>query len=102
MLGEQADTATQSMKALVGTERVQLWFHADIAQLIADSDSHVQAVNHPPEPRSVGRSRPFRNEITAQLAGGDPGTPTGSPAEIARYLSAGSKSMAAAVALMPS
>lgn len=43
--------------------------HADIAHVTAESGSRIRVVNHPPEPRSEGRSRPFRNEITAQLAG---------------------------------
>lgn len=44
-------------------------YHADIAHISADSESRVRAVNHPPEPRSQGRSRSFRNEIEARLAG---------------------------------
>lgn len=43
--------------------------HADIALITAASASHVHAVNHPPEPRSEGRARPFRNEIEARLSG---------------------------------
>lgn len=43
--------------------------HADIAQVTAESDRHIRASNHPPEPRSEGRASPFRNEIEAQLAG---------------------------------
>lgn len=43
--------------------------HADIARVTAWGDSQVQIVNHPPEPRSEGRGRPFRNEIHATLAG---------------------------------
>ena len=39
--------------------------HADIAHVTAESDSRIRAVNHPPEPRSEGRRRPFRNEIDA-------------------------------------
>lgn len=43
--------------------------HADIAHITAEPAGRVRAVNHPPEPRSEGRLRSFRNEITAQLAG---------------------------------
>jgi hypothetical protein len=43
--------------------------HADIAHITALSDRRIWAVNWPPEPRSEGRARPFRNEIEAQLAG---------------------------------
>ena len=43
--------------------------HADIAWITAESDRHIRAANHPPEPRSEGRASPFRNEIAAQLAG---------------------------------
>jgi hypothetical protein len=43
--------------------------HADIARVTAESGSRIRAVNHPPEPRSEGRERPFRNEIEATLAG---------------------------------
>jgi hypothetical protein len=43
--------------------------HADIAVITAESESRIRAVNHPPEPRSEGRSRAFRNEIAADLAG---------------------------------
>lgn len=43
--------------------------HADIAQVTADSDRHIRAANHPPEPRSEGRASPFRNVIEAELAG---------------------------------
>jgi hypothetical protein len=43
--------------------------HADIAHVTALSDRRIRAVNWPPEPRSEGRARPFRNEIEAQLAG---------------------------------
>ena len=43
--------------------------HADIAVITAESGSRIRAVNHPPEPRSEGRARPFRNEIAATLAG---------------------------------
>ena len=44
-------------------------YHADIAHIIAESGSRIRAVNHPPEPRSQGRRRGFRNEIDAALAG---------------------------------
>ena len=44
-------------------------FHADIAHVTIGPDSRIRAVNHPPEPRSEGRARPFRNEIDAALAG---------------------------------
>ena len=44
-------------------------YHADIAHVTAESGSRIRAVNHPPEPRSQGRARPFRNEIEAALAG---------------------------------
>lgn len=43
--------------------------HADIARIIVGPDDHIRAANHPPEPRSEGRPRPFRNEIDAALAG---------------------------------
>lgn len=43
--------------------------HADIAHIVAGSDSRIRALNHPPEPRSEGRTRPFRNEIAARLVG---------------------------------
>ena len=43
--------------------------HADIAHVAAESGSRVRVANYPPEPRSEGRSRPFRNEIEAGLAG---------------------------------
>lgn len=42
--------------------------HADIARVTAESASRIRAVNHPPAPRTEGRSSPFRNEITADLA----------------------------------
>ena len=44
-------------------------YHADIAHVTIGPDGRVRAVNHPPEPRSEGRPRPFRNEIDAGLAG---------------------------------
>ena len=47
----------------------QARFHADIAHVTIGPDGHIRAVNHPPEPRSEGRERPFRNEIDAALAG---------------------------------
>ena len=43
--------------------------HADIAHVTAESGSRIRAVNYPPEPRSEGRARSFRNEIEADLAG---------------------------------
>jgi hypothetical protein len=43
--------------------------HADIARVTALSGSELRARNYPPEPRSEGRSTPFRNEIEARLAG---------------------------------
>jgi hypothetical protein len=44
-------------------------YHADIAHVVAGPGDRIHAVNHPPEPRSEGRGRPFRNEIDAELAG---------------------------------
>jgi DNA-binding transcriptional regulator YiaG len=44
-------------------------YHADIAHVTIGTDGRVRAVNHPPEPRSEGRDRPFRNEIDGQLNG---------------------------------
>ena len=41
--------------------------HADIANITAGSDRHIRATNHPPSPRTEGRTSPFRNEIEAQL-----------------------------------
>lgn len=43
--------------------------HADIAHVTAGPDDRIRAVNHPPEPRSEGRGRSFRNEIGARLVG---------------------------------
>lgn len=43
--------------------------HADIAHVTVGPDDHIRAANHPPEPRSEGRARPFRNEIDAVLTG---------------------------------
>lgn len=43
--------------------------HADIAHVTVSPGGQVRAVNHPPEPRTEGRTRPFRNEISARLAG---------------------------------
>jgi hypothetical protein len=43
-------------------------YHADIAHIAAEGN-RILAVNYPPEPRSEGRRRPFRNEITASLYG---------------------------------
>jgi hypothetical protein len=51
------------------THAGQARYHADIALITASSGGHVHAVNHPPEPRSEGRARPFRNEIDARLIG---------------------------------
>lgn len=42
--------------------------HADIAHVTAESASRIRAVNHPPTPRTEGRSSPFRNEIVAEVA----------------------------------
>ena len=50
------------------THADQLHHHADIARVAAESASRVRAVNHPPTPRTEGRSSPFRNEIVADLA----------------------------------
>lgn len=47
----------------------KLRYHADVARVTIGPDGRVRAVNHPPEPRSEGRERPFRNEIDAALAG---------------------------------
>ena len=44
-------------------------YHADIAHITAGPGNRIRAVNHPPEPRSEGRSTPFRNEIEAALTG---------------------------------
>ncbi len=44
-------------------------YHADIAHVAAVAGDRIRAVNHPPEPRSEGRSTPFRNEIEAGLFG---------------------------------
>ena len=41
--------------------------HADIANITAESDRRIQAVNHPPQPRTEGRANPFRNQIEAEL-----------------------------------
>jgi hypothetical protein len=43
--------------------------HADIANVTADSERRIRAVNHPPEPRTEGRANPFRNRIEGELAG---------------------------------
>jgi hypothetical protein len=43
--------------------------HADIAHVAAVAEDRIRAVNHPPAPRSEGRSTPFRNEIEAGLFG---------------------------------
>ena len=37
--------------------------------MTAEAEGRIRAVNHPPEPRSEGRGRPFRNEIEAGLFG---------------------------------
>ncbi len=42
-------------------------YHADIAHIVAGPGNRIRAVNHPPEPRSEGRGRAFRNEIDAEL-----------------------------------
>jgi hypothetical protein len=44
-------------------------YHADIAHVTTGPDGRIRAVNYPPEPRSEGRPRSFRNEIDAGLAG---------------------------------
>jgi hypothetical protein len=44
-------------------------YHADVAWVTAEDESRIRAVNHPPEPRSQGRGKPFCNEIEARLAG---------------------------------
>jgi hypothetical protein len=43
-------------------------YHADIASIAAEGN-RILALNHPPEPRSQGRRKSFRNEITASLYG---------------------------------
>jgi hypothetical protein len=43
--------------------------HADIAHVVTGSGNRIRAVNHPPEPRSEGRGRAFRNEINGELNG---------------------------------
>jgi hypothetical protein len=43
--------------------------HADIATITAVGTGRIRAANHPPEPRSEGRSVGFRNEIVADLHG---------------------------------
>jgi hypothetical protein len=43
--------------------------HADVAVITVVSGNRIRAVNHPPEPRSEGRSVGFRNEIVAALVG---------------------------------
>ena len=47
----------------------ELRHHADIAHVITGPGGRFRAANHPPEPRSEGRARPFRNEIDAELTG---------------------------------
>lgn len=44
-------------------------YHADIARVTAAGDRLIRAVNHPPEPRTQGRSSPFRNQIEGHLFG---------------------------------
>ena len=51
------------------THAGQPQYHADIAHVTVGPGNHIRAVNHPPEPRSEGRQRAFRNEIDAALAG---------------------------------
>lgn len=41
--------------------------HADITQLVHQSDRSVTARNYPPDPRTEGQVSPFRNDIEAQL-----------------------------------
>lgn len=43
-------------------------YHADVAQVTAESRDRVRVTNHSPAPRTEGRAFPFRNEIEAQLA----------------------------------
>lgn len=42
-------------------------YHADIAHVTPGPGDRIRAVNQPPEPRSEGRARSFRNEIDAAL-----------------------------------
>ena len=42
--------------------------HVDIAKISLESDRLMRISNHPPMPRSEGRTSPFRNELEAQLA----------------------------------
>ncbi len=51
------------------THAGQPHYHADVAHIVAESDRIVRAVNWPPEPRTQGRARGFRNEIEATLFG---------------------------------
>jgi hypothetical protein len=51
------------------THAGELRHHADIAHVTIGPGGRVRAVNHPPEPRSEGRARPFRNQIDAELTG---------------------------------
>lgn len=44
-------------------------YHADIAHVTVGPGDRIRAVNQPPEPRSEGRARSFRNEIDAVLTG---------------------------------
>jgi DNA-binding transcriptional regulator YiaG len=45
------------------------YYHADIAHVTAEGERQVRVVNHPPEPRTQGRSSPFRNEVEGRLFG---------------------------------
>jgi hypothetical protein len=49
------------------THAGKIHYHADVSYITAESDRHVQGVNHPPEPRTQGRSQGFRNAIEATL-----------------------------------
>lgn len=42
-------------------------YHADVATVVAGSDRLITVTNDTPEPRTEGRSSPFRNEIQARL-----------------------------------
>lgn len=43
--------------------------HADIARIIVGPGNRIRAANYPPEPRTEGRGRAFRNEIDGHLNG---------------------------------
>ncbi len=43
-------------------------YHADIAELKAESDQHMRARNHRPKPHTEKHDRPFLNEIEVDLA----------------------------------